>query len=500
MATLEETITDAPTNARPVRSQKDSLVSRSLRLFCSVRLGVGLLIALGLACFVGMLVMQQNVDGFDRYFAELTPSQRLVYGSLGFFDIYHVWYFNALLAVLSLNIVLASIDRFPKTWLFASKPNLTVPVRWLRDQKSAASVMFAGNRDEIAEQIAKEMKNAGWKKAVVSEKNGKTFVFAESGLWNRFGFLAVHVALLTIFLGGFLTAQLGSTGQMPLAPGENSDLTRDMVVELDQVNEITKQLPFEVMCVDIQQKLIREDGPITVGNTIDWLTYFKIRDETGIHDAFVQMNRPFDYRGYRFFQASFVPVGRARNITVRLTPEAGGPTEDVVIPRDGTVTLPDGKMIRFSEFRGNFSIGREDPNEDTSSYPNPGAILQVFQPGKPPVTAYAFGEKLASMPVAKAPVAGLSFQLVDFEKVADRHVLAVQRDPGSNVVYVGFLMLFITLVGVFFFSHQRVWAAIEETKDGKKEVILAGNTNRNQNTFNEKFAGFAKSLEKDAGG
>ena len=499
MATLEETITDASSKTVSAKSG-DSVLSRILKLFCSVRFGVALLIALGLACLIGMLVMQQNVDGFDRYFAELTPSQRLVYGYLGFFDIYHAWYFNALLAVLSLNIVLASIDRFPKTWLYASKPNHTVPVRWLKDQPSSELVSLNGNDEDVAEQISNEMKKAGWKKPVVTEKNGKTFVFAQSGLWNRFGYLAVHVALLTIFLGGFLTAQLGSTGQMPLAPGESSDLTQDRVVELDRVSEITKKLPFEVTATDIQQKLIRADGPITVGNTIDWLTYFQIKDETGTHDAFVQMNRPFDYRGYRFFQASFVPVGRARNITVRLTPEGGGTTHDIVIPRDGAVTLPDGKMIRFSEFRGNFSIGREDPNEDTSAYPNPGAVLQVFQPGQTPVTAYAFGPKLADMPVAKKPVAGYAYQLVDFEKVSDRHVLAVQRDPGANVVYIGFLMLFITLVGVFAFSHQRVWASIEKTPDGVS-VVLAGNTSRNQSTFNEKFVRFVKSLQKrNAGG
>ena len=40
-------------------------------------------------------------------------------------------------------------------------------------------------------------------------------------------------------------------------------------------------------------------------------------------------------------------------------------------------------------------------------------------------------------------------------------MLSVQRDPGATVVYVGFVLLFLTLVAVFFFSHQRVWAAIE---------------------------------------
>ncbi|MBX3290895.1 MAG: cytochrome c biogenesis protein ResB [Acidobacteria bacterium] len=490
MLALEETITNAPANEK----SGGSFLAAVLKLLCSVRLGVGLLMAIGVLCFIGMLIMQQNVDGFDRYFAELTPSQRLTYGRLGLFDIYNAWYFNALLGLLSLNIILSSIERFPKTWLFVAKPSATVPVRWLREQTAAVNFTVKGESGQIADVIAGEMKKEGWKRTIIREKNGTTFVFGQSGVWNRFAYLLVHTALLIIFLGGFLTAQMGSTGQIPLAPGESSDLMRELVVDLDRTSEVTKRLPFEVICTDIQQKLIRNDGPISAGNTIDWLTHFQIRDETGTHDAFVQMNKPFDHRGYRFFQASFTHVGRARSITVRLTPESGDGHEDIIIPRNGAVTLPDGKTIRFSEFRGNLTSGAEDPFEDTSSYPNPAAVLQIFQPGEVPLTAYAAGPQFKDQPLAKKNVAGYTFQLIDFEKVSDRHILAVQRDPGANVVYIGFAALFITLMGVFVFSHQRVWAAIEKIGDGEHRVTVAGNANRNQNGLGDKVERFIGGL------
>ena len=51
-----------------------------------------------------MVVMQVNVEGFDKYYAELSPATRLLFGTLNFFDIYHAWYFNFLLLVLSLNL------------------------------------------------------------------------------------------------------------------------------------------------------------------------------------------------------------------------------------------------------------------------------------------------------------------------------------------------------------------------------------------------------------
>ena len=488
MSTLEETRSDVRLNIVAKKDTGQSYVVRLLNLLGSVRFGIVLLILLGALCVIGMVIMQQNVEGFDHYYAQLTPSQKLVYGKLGLFDIYHSWYFITLFLILSLNIILASIDRFPKTWTFISKPKTDASPRWLLCQRQHAKMCLYGKRrQDLVQQIERTIRSAGWKKTVVSEKGGQTFVFGQSGAWNRLGAYAVHIALMTIFLGGFLSSQLGHTGQMSLSPGQTSSSMFETAFDLDRLKQNTKQLPFEVTCTDIEQKLIRKEESISVSNTIDWLTRIRIKDETGSHDAIVQMNRPFDYRGYRFFQASFTSVGRARNITLSLKPAGGGPGQNVFIPRDGETTLPDGTKIKFAEFRGNFSIGEEDLNEDTSNYPNPAAILRVTTPNGESQTAYAFGPQMADMPVASKSVGGYTFHLIDFEKVSDQHILAIQRDPGATIVYIGFALLAITLAMVFFFSHQRVWAVVEEKAENNFEVVLGGNTNRNQVAFNEKF-------------
>ena len=494
MSTIEEKIVPAEISLR-VGPSGEGLLSRLVRYACSVRLGVTLLCLLGLACLIGMLVMQQSVDGFENYYAALTPAQRIVYGKLGIFNIYHVWYFNALLALLSLNIVLASIDRFPKSWRrFVSKPQVTVPKRWLVDQKPFAAFDADADPDVLGAAVQDRLKANGWRRLKVTEKHGTTYYFAESGVWNRLGAYPVHVALLTIFLGGFLTAELATTGNLPLAPGESTDLIRETVVDLDRVSEVTKKLPFEVTFTDIEQKLIRDDGPLAAGNTLDWITRFRIVDEGEVHEGMVQMNRPLDYRGYRFFQASFIPVGRARSITLDVTPAGGTQPERVEIARNGSITLGDGTLVRFEQFKGNFRIGPEDVDEDTTTYPNPGAVLQVVPPGGTVETAYAFGPEMANIPAALKPVGGYTYRLVNFEKVSDRHVLSVQRDPGSTVVYIGFTGLFITLVAVFMFSHQRVWVALEKMDDGGCRITTAGNTNRNPNPFEEKFNRFVNGL------
>ncbi len=103
MSVAEKTI-QAKTQALS-KSKTAPIANRVLDFLSSVRFGVTLLCILVLFSVVGMLIIQQNVNGFDAYYASLTPAEKLVYGSLGIFDIYYSWYFKFLLIVLSPNIV-----------------------------------------------------------------------------------------------------------------------------------------------------------------------------------------------------------------------------------------------------------------------------------------------------------------------------------------------------------------------------------------------------------
>lgn len=477
----------APAASTTAKRAAPSVLTRVLNLLSSVRFGVSLLITLVVASMIGMLIMQQSVEGFDKYYADLTPSQQLLYGSLGFFDIYHAWYFNVLLLVLSLNIILASIDRFPGAWTYISRPKLDASAHWLRGQKQTATLRVkAASRVDVAAQVSAACKSVGLKSRV-TEKNNRTFVFAEHGTWNRLGAYAVHVALLTIFTGGFLTAQFGHTGEMQLAPGKSSAQIQEVNFQLDKMTRTPFQLPFTITCTDIEQKLIKKNGPISADNTIDWLTRVKIKDEYGTREALVHLNDPYDYRGYRLFQASFISLGNARNITLHLTPENGSAAQDVVIKRDGQTTLPDGTRIEFANFLPDFTLQGGQAATASGEYNNPAAILRVTTPAGEEKRVYAFATELPSGAPVGAPIAGYKFRLADFEKVPSAHVLSIQRDPGSRVVYIGFVLLALTLCAVFFFSHQRVWAHIEERAGNDFEVTLGGNTNRNWNGFDDRF-------------
>ncbi|MEO8648903.1 MAG: cytochrome c biogenesis protein ResB, partial [Acidobacteriota bacterium] len=477
--------------------------------------------ALVVLSMIGMLIIQQNVQGFDAYYAGLTPAEKLVYGRLGLFDIYHSWYFNLLLLLLSLNIVLASIERFPTAWKYISQPKIRATADWLRIQSvNEVETIAADSKEDAAEKIKKVFAANGLKSQVnenVSieypmDADGKKdfsrtvesrslVVFGESGRINRLGAYLVHVALLILFLGHFVALQKGFDADVRMIPGDATDQIQMIRFDLDKKEKFNVQLPFSLTCTDIQQKLIDPKGSIDVTNTLDWRTQVKVDDpEYGQTVADISMNKPFSYRGYRFFQAQTIPIGNARNITLKLTPAAGGEPQEISIPRMGSTKLADGTNVEYEEFLPDFTFNSDGkPDTKTGDYNNPVAVLGVTPPGGDRTRIFAFAGNVPDNIPVGAPKAGYKWRLTDYEKTPFAHVLSIKYDPFNGTLiawYFGGFGLIGALCFVFLFSHRRIWAVIEENGPNSFNIQLGGNTNRNHTGFEEKF----KRLVKGIGG
>jgi cytochrome c biogenesis protein len=476
------------------------IIDGFLNLLSAVPFGIVLLVLLIIACMIGMLIQQQELESFRAYYAALTPAERIVYGNLGFFDIYHATYFHLLLLLLSLNIILASIDHFPAAWSFVRRKKLTASPTFAMAQKFKEKVEIPKvDRRQLAERAAAAARKMKFR-ARVTEADDRTTIFAERGVWNRLGAYAVHIGLLTIFVGYFMTSR-GHTGSMAIRPSQTSESILKNEFNIDKatneqaINVRELKIPFKVECLDFRQKLINKGGSLGLGNTLDWFTTVRIHDpETEqTTEAVIHMNTPFDYRGYRFFQQSYQMPATASFIKLRVTPSGGGASQEVTIPRDGEAKLADGTILRFNGFHANFSVGADQRVVFTQElmmsmdYENPAANLAYVAPDGKQGDVWAFNETYANR-VANAPFlkkfmdnGAYQFVLTEFEKAPTSSVLSVQFDPGSKVVYVGFTLLCLTLIGVFFFSHQRLWIVVE---DGN--VYLGGDANRNRLGFEDR--------------
>jgi cytochrome c biogenesis protein len=564
MATSEtEVKTDPPSVQTPsavkVRAKKqgESVIDKVLKLLSSVRFGLVMLSMLLICSMIGMLIMQVEVEGFQEYFAKLTPAQKLIYTTLDLNNIYHSKFFTFLLAITALNIILASIDRFPTAWQYVVNPKLKASPNFINAQTFTSEANRQENSEVVAEQIASDWQNHDVIKSAtrsaklavglgflliyssvymlfehtfifwlatallfaaalyfvfyllrfkisISDDNGRKTVFGEMNAWNRLGAYSVHVALLTIFVGGMLTAKFDQGGSMEIIPGEATDSFVTFKATLDGPVTGPAKLPFIIECTDLQQKLIRQEGGLEATNTIDWLSYVRIKDGDFTQDAVVHLNNPYDYKGYRLFQSKFTAFGFARSIKIRLEPVNGGqPIEVPSIPRNGTVTVAGIGSITYKNFFPDFEITDSGPSSASPDYNKPAAQLEIVSPDGTKRGAFAFSGQLAEQFLSNINekssaenmllLNGYKVLLVEFEKAALGHTLAVQYDPGRIPVYIGFLLLVASLCGVFFFSHQRVWAVIEPAEKGSK-VYFGGNTNRNRPSFEERFNSLVKSV------
>ena len=516
MSAAEETIT--PREIAKTKSQP--ILNRILNFLSSVRFGVTLLCILVVLSVLGMLIVQQNVQGFDAFFASLTPAEKTVFSYLGFFDVYHSWYFNFILLVLSLNIVLASIDRFPSAWSYISGPKLSATRAWLLYQKQNAVIKMSGDTPtETAEKISQVFSANGFKSRITEnnsrsypvDENGRKnysdiinkkyiYVFGERGKWNRLGAYIVHVFLLTLFLGHFVALQTGFDADVRLTTETNpkvlenfqawqkSDTIQLIQFELDKQERFNVKLPFTITCTEIEQKLIDPKGEININNTIDWRTQISINDpEYGTTVADVSLNKPFSYRGYRFFQASAITVGSARKMTLNLTPENGGEPVKIELERNGKTELPDGTKIEYDMFLSDFVMQGSEPATRSAEYNNPAVVLNVTPPNAAPTKVFAFANKLPDNAPINAPKAGYRWRMAEFEKAPMAHVLSIKYDPFDAAFiawYIGGFGLIGALCFVFFVSHKRIWAMLDTEKN---EIVIGGHANRGNLAFDDKF-------------
>ncbi len=148
-----------------------------------------------------------------------------------------------------------------------------------------------------------------------------------------------------------------------------------------------------------------------------------------------------------------------------------------------------------------FTFGQDGkPDTKSGEYNNPVAVLNVTPPNGTKTRVFAFAQKLPDNAPVGAPKLGYKWHLAEYEKSPLAHILSIKYDPFSAAFiawYIGGFGLIGALCFVFFFSHRRVWAFVSKSTDGNYEVTLAGEANRNQFGFEDKFKTIARSIRDD---
>jgi cytochrome c biogenesis protein len=268
-------------------------MKKLIRALSSLRTGIVLLILTGVASIAGTVILQRPLTEAANLERLYSPATLRWLDRLGLTDVFHTWWFGLLLALLSINIVLASLERFPNAWRYFARPHRVAEPRFLASQPLNKAIPV---RDMAAAIAAAEsaFRDLGLRPQRIGEPEDVS-LFAEKHRFSRLAAYVVHTALLLIFAGGIADAIWGYRGFVAIPKGGAAD-----TIELQKGG--LKPLGFVVHCEAAGQENYPDGTPKRW-----WSKLTVLEDGQVMRREEIEVNKPMVYRGLRFFQSSYGP-------------------------------------------------------------------------------------------------------------------------------------------------------------------------------------------------
>jgi len=430
-----------------------SAIARLWKLFASVKLTIVLLLTLATTSIIGTLIPQNAAP--TAYFETFGAFLYRIFSLLGFFDLYHSWWFRALILLLVANIVVCSIDRLQATWkiIFVRHPRFNL-ARY-RQRKNRVDSIHDGDGQQL---------KAIYQPVIArrfhyhrTEETAEGFaIYGERGRWTRLGVYVVHFSVVLLLIGGLIGSIFGFDGYVNIPEGESAQS-----IQLSNSNQ-KLPLDFEIRCDDFNVEFYDSGAPKEFRST---LTIFKQGKAVVQKDIIV--NDPLRYEGISFFQSSYGPMAPNEAI-LNFTSKATGMTYSkravlntpIVIAEDlGTFVLQ--KYTRQANFRGH-NIGE--------------AFVGVLTPPNDKAVEVMLPLKFPSFDRMRK--GNVFIAVADF---VPRYYtgLQVSKDPGIWVVYAGFILMIVGIYITFFMSHQQICVDVA-SQGNKSRIMVSGTSNKNK--------------------
>jgi len=441
--------------------------------FTSVRLTIVLLLTLAATSIIGTLIPQNQEPA--AYFQAFGGFLYRLFSMFGLFDMYHSWWFQFLIVLLTINIVVCSIDRISanRRILFVKKPafNLTR----FRNLKRKDKFKDDRSVDQLRAVSQAFVKRHFRHRHIETTDTGYA-IYGEKGRWTRFGVYTVHLSVILLLIGGLIGSIFGFDGWVNIPEGESVSQIR-----LRNQAQLL-QLDFEIRCDDFDVSFYDSGAPKEFRSS---LTILEQGREVVKKDIIV--NDPLRYKGISMYQSSYGQLPSDKLVLSFTSAKTGmiytldaGVNQPLTLPEKlGTFVLKE--LRRSATFKGQ-DIG--DAFVGILTTPN-GDPVEIILPARFP----SF-DKMRKGEVVIAVV-----------EQAQRFYtgLQVAKDPGVWVVYSGFILMIIGCYITFFMTHQQI--CVELAASGNQtEVIVAGIANKNKTAMVTRIKAIAAKLAKSKPG
>ncbi|MCP4346964.1 MAG: cytochrome c biogenesis protein ResB [Desulfobacterales bacterium] len=391
---------------------------------------------------------------------------------LDIFDMYHSWWFKLLMTILTVNIIICSIDRLSSTWkiIFPKNPSFSVSrFRELSGKQEFTVGCLPQPLEKVYEQFVS--KRFGYTRI---EKADKGFcVFAEKGRWTRFGVYIVHISVIFLLLGALIGSYFGLEGYVNISEGESVNQIRL------RNNNQTHTLDFEIQCNDFNVSFYDTGAPKEFRSDLTI-----IENGKPVSNKSIIVNDPLRYKGINMFQSSYGMLP-SNEVSLNFTSRETGMVylKKAVIGQEFDIPAGMGKFMvkdfkKSFSFMGKMNIGETFIGTLTQSDGEPAEIAIPLQ--------YPEFDKMRK--------GDFSVSVADYKK---RYYtgLQVTKDPGVLIVYMGFIVMIAGIFICFFMSHQRICVEVAEA-GSESMVTVAGTANKNKPGMDLKIARLSKSLAR----
>ncbi|HVP53325.1 MAG TPA: cytochrome c biogenesis protein ResB [Terriglobales bacterium] len=462
--------------AAQARSTRDKI----WQVFGSVRTGIILLIVVGLAVMAGTLILQRPITEPSKLHQVYSPETLRLLDALRLTDVFHSWWFVLLLSLLSANIVVASIERFPAAWRYFSHPARRAEPHFFASLAMKRAIPLRSSRVDM-EKVELAFRRAGWKPQYVSDDHGSVSLYAERFRIARMAPFVVHASLLLILAGGIIDGLFGYKGFISLGQNESTS-------QLELPDGTHKALPFAIRCDGAGQENYPDGTPKRW-----WSRLAVLENGREMQRKEIVVNDPLTYRGLRFYQASYGATGEVAGVKLLVTPKNGGPKQEFWLKLDEAVPLDKDATVRITQFVPDFVVV-ENHIESRSDQPNNPAVqisVQSKQAGETRIWLFPrFPE------FTHANNTGFDFRVGDVQ-MGYFTGLQVSHEPGQWAVWAGVILMGVALALVFYFVHVRLWALPVDDGMGRLTLWLGASASKNREDFERRFRALVDAVEHE---
>lgn len=454
-----------------------------------------LLLSIAATSIIGTLIPQNASP--EAYFRAYGESLYRLFDLLDLFDMYHSWWFQFLILLLTINIVVCSLNRISTTWkiVFAKNPTFNLS----RYRKLEDKATFEDERSlEALKAIYQPYvsKRFAYNRLEVTKK-GFCF-FAEKWRWTRLGVYTVHLSVVFLLLGSLIGSFFGFEGYVNIPEGETVNSVR-----LRNTGQM-QGLDFEILCEDFNLTFYSNGAPKEYRSSLTI-----IEQGRPVLKKDIIVNDPLRYKGINIFQSSYgkMPsdtrrskqkmsaINLSEEITLNFTSVESGMRYQEKVEIGKSVDIPDGhgKFI-LTEFREAAQFRGQNIGEALVGIltPTDGAPIEVLLPLHFPNFDRM---RRGAVVISVADQTAETFHPDPPEEERYYTGLQVTKDPGVWVVYTGFMVMIIGCYITFFMSHQRYCIEVIK-RSHKSQVIVTGQANKNKLGMPTKIEKISKRLAR----